>query len=125
MLLRSSFMGLAFPRSDRPPALDHPDEHGDDRKDEQQVDETAHGVRADQPERPERDEDDTRIDIVPSKCGRLLLPAGVSFSGSLSSPCAAGPRVKAVDVTRSRDRAACSDVFASVRGAFAIPGRLL
>src|SRR5258705_5940416 len=58
---RCARMGAAWGASpvgsDRPPALDHPDEDHDDRDHQENVDEAAHRVGADEAEDPQHDQD--------------------------------------------------------------------
>jgi hypothetical protein len=52
--MAASFLAGA---SDRPPALDDPDEHDRNRQDQKQVEESSQGVRADHPQQPHDHED--------------------------------------------------------------------
>ncbi|MDB6109205.1 MAG: hypothetical protein JWR69_955 [Pedosphaera sp.] len=57
----AGWRAVSCPRDDAlasadPPALDKPNKNDDDRNDKEDVDEASHGVRRDQPQQPEEDE---------------------------------------------------------------------
>jgi hypothetical protein len=73
-------------RSVDPPALNKPNKNDDDRNAKEDVDEASHGVRRDQPQQPEEEEnncDDFEPNIIGLKVVKLFLFERLCFSPGL------------------------------------------